>query len=264
MVELVTEIARIVTGEAPAAGFLDTPVEPGPHDSIGVTWRGRRGPWPRWPTTTCRAPPWSRGCLRPAVAGRGGGDTAAALSGRPRCSRRPSGAWCTEFRTHAATQVPTAEPSPGPTRSRAAAAADRTKAAALLAEGGAAMAAQSWRRLLHPVVLGCGCHRRVGRPGAAAPRGPGSTRRPARSCSPAGAATCAAPVPRARAVVAVRRCCRAAARGVTAREAEVLGLVVQGMTNAQVAERLFLSTCTVDTHVANLLAKTGSEAGRSP
>jgi DNA-binding CsgD family transcriptional regulator len=29
------------------------------------------------------------------------------------------------------------------------------------------------------------------------------------------------------------------------------------MTNAQVAQRLFLSPRTVDTHVANLLAKTG-------
>jgi DNA-binding CsgD family transcriptional regulator len=46
--------------------------------------------------------------------------------------------------------------------------------------------------------------------------------------------------------------------GVTAREAEVLDLVAQGLTNARVASRLFLSTRTVDHHVARLLAKTGS------
>jgi len=48
------------------------------------------------------------------------------------------------------------------------------------------------------------------------------------------------------------------AMGVTAREAEVLGLVVDGLTNAEVARRLHLSVRTVDHHVANLLAKTGA------
>ena len=48
------------------------------------------------------------------------------------------------------------------------------------------------------------------------------------------------------------------ARGITSREAEVLALVATGLTNAQTAERLFLSRRTVDTHVARLLAKTGS------
>jgi DNA-binding NarL/FixJ family response regulator len=52
------------------------------------------------------------------------------------------------------------------------------------------------------------------------------------------------------------------ALGVTSREMEVLELVVQGLTNAQVAQRLFLSTRTVDSHVASLLAKTGT-AGRA-
>ena len=48
------------------------------------------------------------------------------------------------------------------------------------------------------------------------------------------------------------------ARGVTAREAEVLALVAAGLTNAEAAERLFLSRRTVETHVARLLAKTGA------
>jgi DNA-binding CsgD family transcriptional regulator len=48
------------------------------------------------------------------------------------------------------------------------------------------------------------------------------------------------------------------ARGVTSREAEVLALVADGLTNAQAAQRLFVSPRTVDTHVARLLAKTGA------
>ncbi len=52
------------------------------------------------------------------------------------------------------------------------------------------------------------------------------------------------------------------ARGVTSREMDVLGLVAAGLSNAAVAERLFLSPRTVETHVANLLVKTGA-ANRS-
>ena len=49
---------------------------------------------------------------------------------------------------------------------------------------------------------------------------------------------------------------RLRARGVTSREMDVLKLAAEGMTNAAIAERLFLSPRTVETHIANLLAKT--------
>ncbi|MCA6092554.1 response regulator transcription factor [Streptomyces sp. SCA3-4] len=45
--------------------------------------------------------------------------------------------------------------------------------------------------------------------------------------------------------------------GLTTREAEVLALVAEGMTNAEIARRLHVSTATVKTHINNLFAKTG-------
>ena len=47
------------------------------------------------------------------------------------------------------------------------------------------------------------------------------------------------------------------ADGLTAREVEVLRLVAQGLTNEQVAERLVISTRTVDTHLTSIYSKIG-------
>ena len=51
--------------------------------------------------------------------------------------------------------------------------------------------------------------------------------------------------------------------GVTAREAEVLALVGQHLTNAQIAEALFISVRTVESHVAALLRKLNMPDRRS-
>lgn len=46
----------------------------------------------------------------------------------------------------------------------------------------------------------------------------------------------------------------------TSREAEVLALVAQGLSNRQIGERLFISGKTVSVHVSNLLAKLGASS----
>ena len=42
---------------------------------------------------------------------------------------------------------------------------------------------------------------------------------------------------------------------ITRREKEVLGLIANGLTNGEIAQQLFISIATVDTHRKNLLAK---------
>jgi DNA-binding NarL/FixJ family response regulator len=44
-------------------------------------------------------------------------------------------------------------------------------------------------------------------------------------------------------------------RHLTKRELEIIGHIVNGLTNVEIAEKLFLSSVTVDTHRKNILAK---------
>jgi DNA-binding NarL/FixJ family response regulator len=50
--------------------------------------------------------------------------------------------------------------------------------------------------------------------------------------------------------------------GLTSREAEVLGLLARGMTNAEIAATLFLSDKTIEHHVSHVLGKLGVSSRR--
>ena len=51
---------------------------------------------------------------------------------------------------------------------------------------------------------------------------------------------------------------RLRAYGITSRELDVLQLIDEGLGNTSIAARLFLSPRTVETHMTNLLAKSGT------
>jgi DNA-binding NarL/FixJ family response regulator len=55
---------------------------------------------------------------------------------------------------------------------------------------------------------------------------------------------------------------RANPAGLTARQLEVLALLAKGLTNAEIAERLVVSTRTVEHHVAAVLTKLGAQSRR--
>jgi DNA-binding NarL/FixJ family response regulator len=69
------------------------------------------------------------------------------------------------------------------------------------------------------------------------------------------AATAAAPAAPAEAAEAAAL---PAPDGLTQREAGILALIAQGLTNPEIAARLFLSNHTVKTHISRIFAKTGS------
>ena len=57
------------------------------------------------------------------------------------------------------------------------------------------------------------------------------------------------------ALTAYNRAAKTALPEISPREKEILGLIAEGYTNPQIAEKIFLSTFTVDSHRKNLLAK---------
>ncbi len=52
-------------------------------------------------------------------------------------------------------------------------------------------------------------------------------------------------------------CCPTLSTGLTTRELELLPLIADGLQSHEIAERLFISKCTVDNHRRNILAKLG-------
>ena len=59
-----------------------------------------------------------------------------------------------------------------------------------------------------------------------------------------------------------REATRANPAGLTARQLEVLALVTEGLTNAEIAERLVVSPRTAEHHVAAVLTKLGATSRR--
>lgn len=139
---------------------------------------------------------------------------------------------------------------------------DPVRATRLFADGDRALAGMPyWRHLLHCVLAGAAAAEGFGEPAtwlreALAFLEDRDEPVLARRCRELMRET-GVTVPRQRrAAGAVPAALRAL--GVTARELEVLRLVVQGLSNPEVAARLYLSPRTVETHVSSLLAKSGA------
>jgi DNA-binding NarL/FixJ family response regulator len=74
----------------------------------------------------------------------------------------------------------------------------------------------------------------------------------------AASAAAPAPLPAASATPSAAPSAAEPPDGLTQREVEILGLIAQGLTNPEIAQRLFLSNHTVKTHINRIFAKTGS------
>lgn len=134
-------------------------------------------------------------------------------------------------------------------------------AAELLATADELLAGQHWwRRLLRLLVLECAVADGWGDPVPALRADLTAFERDgehllARTCRDL-LRQAGAPTRRGRGSTPVPAALRAL--GVTSREMDVLGLLADGLSNAEVGRRLFVSPRTVETHVASLLAKTGA------
>ncbi|MDN4643275.1 response regulator transcription factor [Arthrobacter sp. PsM3] len=120
--------------------------------------------------------------------------------------------------------------------------AELISAVRVVASGDAVVAPRVTRRLLEEYVRGNGAGNGAGTggaggmPGAWAPSGSGDAAGPG---SPAGARPAKDPL----------------LEDLTAREAEMLGAMAEGLSNAEIAHRYFLSEATVKTHVRRILSK---------
>jgi DNA-binding NarL/FixJ family response regulator len=97
-------------------------------------------------------------------------------------------------------------------------------------------------------------------PGQAVPAGQSPGWQPAAGPSTAGPSTAGPPTagPSTAGPAGTQPPAASPPDGLTQREAEILALIAGGLTNTEIAARLFLSNHTVKTHISRIFAKTGS------